>query len=77
MPRLWKVGRGEVNDSSDAFEPARQLVYDRASPEEQTRYLELMRTDPVAGMAYLDALGLEQQETEGHAVPKGIRPRCR
>jgi hypothetical protein len=42
-----------------------QQVYDRASVDEQTRYLELMRTDPVAGMAYLDALGLEQQETEG------------
>jgi hypothetical protein len=42
-----------------------QEVYDRASPDEQTRYLELMRTDPVAGMAYLDALALEQQEAQG------------
>jgi|HubBroStandDraft_3_1064219.scaffolds.fasta_scaffold1825809_1 hypothetical protein len=49
----------------DDLHPSMQQVYDRASADEQTRYLELMRTDPVAGMAYLDALGLEQQETEG------------
>jgi hypothetical protein len=49
----------------DDLHPSMQQVYDRASQAEQTRYLELMRTDPVAGMAYLEALALEQQEAEG------------
>jgi hypothetical protein len=48
----------------DDLNPSMQQVYDRASEEEQTRYLELMRHDPVAGMAYLEALALEQQEPE-------------
>jgi hypothetical protein len=51
-----------MNDGNDTLEPARQQVYDRSSGDEQARYLELMRTDPVAGMAYLDALALEQSE---------------
>jgi hypothetical protein len=42
-----------------------QQIYDRASEAEQTRYLELMRHDPVAGMAYLEVLGVKQQETDG------------
>jgi hypothetical protein len=46
----------------DNLHPSLQQVYDRALPDEQTRYLELMRTDPIAGMAYLDALAVEQQE---------------
>jgi hypothetical protein len=44
------------------LELGQQEIFDRASAEEQTRYLELMRHDPIAGMAYLDALGLMQQE---------------
>jgi hypothetical protein len=43
------------------FEPATLPgVFDRSSPEQQTRYLELMRHDPVVGMAYLEGLGLTQ-----------------
>jgi hypothetical protein len=38
-----------------------QNVYDRASPDDQDRCLELMRHDPVAGMAFLEGLGLCQQ----------------
>jgi hypothetical protein len=49
----------------DNLHPSMQQVYDRASVDEQTRYLELMRYDPVAGMAYLEALAVEQQEAEG------------
>ena len=52
-----------MKDYDDSLEPARQQIYDRASRDEQAWYLELMRTDPVAGMAYLDALALEQAET--------------
>ena len=57
-----KMGETGKKDYNDTLEPARQQVYDRASRDEQARYLELMRTDPVAGMAYLDALALEQQD---------------
>jgi hypothetical protein len=46
---------------NDHLEPARQEVFDRATPDEQTRYLELMRHDPIAGMAYLETLGLKQR----------------
>jgi hypothetical protein len=44
------------NSESDA--------YDRATPDQKERYLELMRHDPVAGMAYLDALGIMQQSDD-------------
>ena len=47
----------------DNLHPSMQEVYDRASPDEQTRYVELMRTDPVAGMAYLEALAVQQDQT--------------
>lgn len=40
---------------------AMQEVFNRASPDEQAHYLELMRHDPVAGIVYLEALGLKQQ----------------
>jgi hypothetical protein len=49
----------------DDLHPSMQQVYDLASVAEETRYLELMRTDPVAGMAYLEALAQEQQEAQG------------
>jgi hypothetical protein len=49
----------------DDLQPSMQEAYDRASVEEQTRYLELMRHDPVAGIAYLEALAQKQQEPEG------------
>jgi hypothetical protein len=58
-------GRSERGSDVDAQRPelelAKQEIFDRASPEDQDRYLELMRHDPIAGMAYLDALGLLQQ----------------
>ena len=47
----------------DHLQPAMQEVYDRASEEERTRYLELMRHDPVARMAYLEALAVQQDQT--------------
>jgi hypothetical protein len=40
----------------------KQEVYEHASAEEQNRYLELMRHDPIAGTAFLDGLALMQQE---------------
>ena len=49
----------------DELHPSIQQAYDRASLDEQTRYLELMRQDPVAGMAYLESLRLEQLESDG------------
>lgn len=57
-------GDGDTDVREDHLEPARQEVFDRASPEEQARYLELMRHDPVAGMVYLEALGLRQEQTD-------------
>jgi hypothetical protein len=47
--------------------PRRTLrtVYDRASPDEQAHYLELMCHDPILGMAYLEALGLRERCTDG------------
>jgi hypothetical protein len=41
-----------------------QQVYDRASVDEQTRYVQLVRHDPAAGMAYLEALAQKQQLEE-------------
>jgi hypothetical protein len=41
-----------------------QQVYDRASVDEQTRYVQLMRHDPVAGMTYLETLARTQQRAE-------------
>ena len=58
----WGNRAAEVKH--DHLEPARQEVFDRASREEQAHYLELMRHDPVAGMAYLEALALKQQTAE-------------
>jgi hypothetical protein len=49
----------------DGLESSLQQAYDRAPKDEQTRYLELMRHDPVAGMAYLEGLALKQQEAGG------------
>jgi hypothetical protein len=58
------------------LEVARQEIFGRASAEEQVRYLELMRHDPIAGMAYLDALGLMQQERETSKAPVPAPPDC-
>ena len=51
----------------DDLHPSMQQVYDRASEDEQTRYLEVMRQDPGAAMAYLEVLRLEQQEPDSRA----------
>jgi len=45
----------------DHLQRAMQEVYDRATEEDRTRYLELMRNDPVAGMAYLEVLAVQQE----------------
>jgi hypothetical protein len=52
--------------------PNNEEIYDHASAEEQDRYLELMRHDPIAGMAYLDALALMQQQQEGPSRPRPV-----
>lgn len=44
-------------------EPYLQVVFDRATPTQQERYFELMRHDPVAGMAYLEAVAIKQRQT--------------
>jgi hypothetical protein len=48
----------------DDLHHSMQHVCDRASEAGQTRYLELMRHDPVAGMAYLEALAIKEGETD-------------
>lgn len=48
-----------------SHEPESREILHRASPEEQARYLELMRHDPVVGTAYLDALEIQQQWQTG------------
>jgi hypothetical protein len=47
------------------LELALQDVFDRATAPEQERYLELMRHDPIAGMAYLEALSCSQGQISG------------
>jgi hypothetical protein len=49
-----------VTAEEDDPEPRLQIVFDRAEPDEQELYLELMRNDPIAGMAYLEALSIMQ-----------------
>jgi hypothetical protein len=51
-----------VDGQRPESEPTKDEIYEHASAEEQDRYLELMRHDPIAGMAYLDALALMHQE---------------
>lgn len=48
-------------DDRDIPEPSPQQVFDRGTPAEQERYLELMRLDPIAGVAYLEGLALRQE----------------
>jgi hypothetical protein len=48
---------------------ALQTVYDSASPDQQAHYLELMRHDPITGMAYLEGLGMRQ---EGNDSPSEL-----
>ena len=51
----------QMDASQESHTSVQQGIYESASTGEQERYLELMRHDPIAGMAYLDALGLMQQ----------------
>jgi hypothetical protein len=44
-----------------------QEVYDRATAAQKMRYTELMRTDPIAGTAYLEAIAL-RKEAEGESA---------
>jgi hypothetical protein len=53
--------RGDGRSRPDEAKPDWQGVYDRATSAQKMRYTELMRTDPVAGMAYLDALAMLEE----------------
>lgn len=54
-----------MKTEADDLERASQDVYDRATPIEQERCLELMRHDPMAGMAYFEALSIIQKRPDG------------
>lgn len=69
-------GTVQVKDDRDDLQPAMQEIYDRASVEEQTLYLDLIRHDPAAGMGYLEALTLKQEAdgaTLTQVIPSGRR----
>ena len=50
------------------LELALQDVFDRATVPEQEQYLELMRQDPIAGMAYLEALLVLQGQASANSL---------
>jgi hypothetical protein len=61
--------RGRVRNHREDIEPSMQEVFERAPADKQIHYLELMRHDPVAGMAFLQALSLIQHQTEDTSPP--------
>ena len=58
-------GAAEADTPPPTSAPGNQEIYERASAQQQDRYLELMRHDPIAGMAYLEVLAQIQQGQGG------------
>ena len=64
-------GRGQERDSTDPAPPRSgqvdrdwQQIYEQATSAQKTRYTELMRVDPIAGMAYLEGIALREESVD-------------